>query len=83
LVRGCKKRHGRDCADYDIMNWTRIHELKLYLCKDTVERKCLLTRIRQAIKEERHGDASAMQLEMQAKEEQLQALYSEYRKNLL
>jgi glutamine synthetase len=83
LVRTCKKRHGRDCADYDIMNWTRIHELKLYLCKDTVERKCLLTRIRQAIKEERHGEASDMQLEMQAKEEQLQALYSEYRKNLL
>lgn len=83
LVRTCVKLHDSDCADFDIMNWTRISELRNYLCKDTVEKKCLLTRIKTALRDGDHDAASAMQLEMRRKEEDLRRYYAEYRKNLL
>jgi glutamine synthetase len=83
LVRGCVKLHGGDCTDFDVMNWTKINDLRTYLCKDMVEKKCLLTRIKTALREKNYAAASEMQIEMQRKEKELQSLYAEYRKNLL
>ncbi|MDR1572138.1 MAG: glutamine synthetase [Clostridiales Family XIII bacterium] len=83
LVRECRKLHDSDCTDFDVMNWTKIGELRNYLCKDMVERKCLLTRIKAAIREKDYDAASAMQIEMQEKAGALQRAYAEYRKNLL
>lgn len=83
LVRECRKRHEEgDCTDYDIYNWNKITELRMYLAKDKITEKCLLTRIKIALDEERYNDASNLQLEMQEKVQELIETYGVYKKNL-
>lgn len=84
LVRECKKMHvDGDCTDFDILNWTKIQKLRTYLGKDQIEKKCLLTRIKLALDSGQYEEASCLQLEMQAKVEELINTYLEYKKNLL
>lgn len=84
LVRECKKMHADgDCTDFDILNWTKIQKLRTYLGKDQIEKKCLLTRIKLALDSGQYEEASCLQLEMQAKVEELINTYLEYKKNLL
>ncbi|HZK87863.1 MAG TPA: hypothetical protein VFC27_01815, partial [Anaerovoracaceae bacterium] len=46
LVRDCKRAHDEDeCTDFDMMNWGKIHNLRVYLGQNTIEEKCLLSRI--------------------------------------
>ncbi len=84
LVRECVKLHtDEDCNEADIMNWTAIQDLRLYLGKDNVEQKCLLTRIKNALLEGKFEDASNLQIEMQREERLLKDSYLMYKKNIL
>jgi glutamine synthetase len=71
LVRECVKLHTEeDSNEADLMNWTAIQDLRIYLGKDNVEQKCLLTRIKNALTDGKFAEASDLQKEMQ-REEQL------------
>ena len=84
LVRECKKLHtDEDCNEADVINWTAIQDLRLYLGKDNVEQKCLLTRIKNALTEKKYEEASNMQKEMQNEEQLLKDMYLTYKKNIL
>lgn len=83
LLRSCRKLHADDeCTDYDMLNWGKIQELRMYLGKDRIEKKCLLSRTKQALDVGDYSLASDLQLEIQEKVEELVAVYSRYRKNL-
>lgn len=84
IVRECRKLHtDHECTDFDLLNWKRIQELRVYLGQDEIIRKSLLTRIKLALDGENYDEASAMQLEMQLKVQELVDTYIEYKKNLL
>ena len=84
LVRECKKLHmDHDCTDYDMLNWKRIQELRVYLGQDEIVKKSLLTRIKQALDIGNYDEASMLQIEMQEKVTELVDTYIEYKKNLL
>lgn len=84
LVRECKRAHDEDeCTDFDMMNWGKIHNLRVYLGQNTIDEKCLISRIISALDEEDYDLASDLQIEMQEKASALSKLYSNYKKNLL
>ncbi len=81
-VRECVKLHGDDATDYDVDNWKEIHRLKVYIAKDSIESKGLLTRAREALDENDFALASDLQIELSQKMEQLRNLYLLYKRNL-
>lgn len=84
LVRDCKRAHDEDeCTDFDMMNWGKIHNLRVYLGQNTIEEKCLLSRIITALDDKNYNLASNLQIEMQEKSSSLSKLYYNYKKNLL
>lgn len=83
FIRSCSKAHDEmDCVDYDRHYWERIQRLRNYLGRDTLDKYCLLTRIKQALDSGRYNDASDMQIEMQEVVAELTRLYIIYKKNL-
>jgi len=83
IVRECRKLHTDvDSTDLDMLNWKTIHKLRVDLGQDTISSKCLLTRIKMALDKGDFASASAMQIEMQEKVQQLIEVYIEYKKNL-
>ncbi len=83
FVRACSKAHDdMDCVDYDRHYWERIQRLRNYLGRDTLDKYCLLTRIKQALDSGKYNDASDMQIEMQEVVAELTRLYIIYKKNL-
>lgn len=84
LVRDCKRTHNEeDCTDFDRMNWDKIHNLRVYLGQNTIDKKCLLTKIIDALDVGDYDLASNLQIEMQEIALMLTKLYFEYKKNLL
>ncbi len=84
LVRECKKLHAeQECTDFDMLNWKRIQELRVYLGQDEIAKKSLLTRIKLALDGKNYDEASTLQIEMQEKVQELVDTYIEYKKNLL
>lgn len=84
LVRECRKLHtDHECTDFDMVNWKTIQGLRVYLGQDEIIKKSLLTRIKQALDRENYEEASALQIEMQEKVQELVDTYTEYKKNLL
>ena len=51
-------------------------------CKDSDDRKSLFTRIVEALQSEDYDTASALQIEMNDKMEELEAKYANYSKNI-
>ena len=83
FVRSCSKAHDdMDCVDYDRHYWEKIQRLRNYLGRDTLDKYCLLTRIKQALDNGDYDEASDMQIEMQETVEELTRLYIIYKKNL-
>ena len=73
LLRSCSKAHDDlDCVDYDRHYWEKIQRLRKYIGKDTLDEKCLLTKIVRALDEKDYDRASELQIEMQAKVEELE-----------
>jgi glutamine synthetase len=84
LVRECKKCHAdNDCIDLDLLNWSKIQELRVYLGQDKVGKNSLLTRIKEALDRGEYELASDLQKEMQVKVDLLVDTYIKYKKNLL
>lgn len=83
-IRASKALHDVNKAlDLDLTNWTRIHELRLYIMKDTNSTKSLLTKLKDAINDDNLSLASDLYLELEDKMSLLRHLYSSYKKNLI
>ena len=70
-------------TDLDDENWKKINALRIYLAKSSQSAKSLFCRIKTALAEGDYDAASALQIEMAAKMEELKALYSNYQKNMI
>lgn len=82
-VRECRKCHAdNDCTDLDLLNWSKIQELRVYLGQDRIGKDSLLTRIKIALDEGKYQLASDLQKEMQIKVEDMNKTYTQYKKNL-
>jgi glutamine synthetase len=83
-IRACKAIHCPDKAlDLDISNWMTINELRMYLMKDTYNRKSLFTRIKEASAAGDYAKVSELQIELDLKMKVLREIYGCYKKNLL
>jgi len=83
-IRSCKCLHDANKAlDLDLTNWMKIHELRLYIMKDTNSTNSLFTRLKDAITENNLELASDLYLELEYKMSLLRNMYSSYKKNLL
>lgn len=84
LIRECQRLHNAETGtDVDDENWAKISALRVYLAKDSKAQKSLFCRIREALTAGDYDTASNMQIEMAAKIEELKALYSAYKKNIV
>ena len=82
LVRSLQAIH--DTADaFDSANWNKVNALRFYLAKDSVDSKCLFSRITEALANGDYDTASTLQVEMNEKVIELEALYAEYTRNIL
>ena len=70
-------------TDQDAYMWNKIHDLRIYLAKDTIDDKALFSLLIKALNEGDYRVASALQLEMNAKIEELKELYDCYKKNMI
>ena len=83
-IRSCKCLHDSNKAlDLDLTNWMKIHDLRLYIMKDTNSTHSLFTRLKNAINEDNLQLASDLYLELESKMSLLRNMYSSYKKNLL
>lgn len=83
-IRSYKMLHCPERAlDLDVSNWMTINELRMYLMKDTYNRKSLFTRIREASAAGDYAKVSELQLELDLKMKVLREIYCSYKKNLL
>lgn len=83
-IRSFKPIHSLDkVLDLDISNWMKLHDLRIYIMKDTYTSKSLFTKIKDAFSNEDYSDASRLYLELEDKMNQLRTLYSVYKMNLL
>ena len=74
--------NNQDISDLDIVNWTKINALRWELMKDSVDKRCLFSRIKNALLEKNYSYASDLQLEMDEKMALLKTLYTSYQKNI-
>ena len=82
-LRRCKRRHtDEESVDYDRHYWGKVLRLRNELGKNSLDETCILTQIIQALQSKDYEKASALQIEMQSKFEELVDLYMIYRKNL-
>ena len=82
FVRNCKPMHGVDATDYDLENWKKVEELRTYLGRTSLEEKCLMTRVNEAVDNGDLKEASRLQKELQVKLAELTKLYVKYKRNL-
>lgn len=83
-VRNTVKLHSAENGtDVDDKNWSEINALRIYLAKDSSAQKSLFTRLRDAITDSDYATASALQVEMAEKVEELKGLYDAYKKNMI
>ncbi|MGL4848893.1 MAG: glutamine synthetase [Clostridium sp.] len=83
-VRESKRLHDPSFAsDIDILNWSEISKLRIYIMKDSSTQKSLFTRLKEAFLNDNLSLASDLYLELEDKMSLLRTLYSSYEKNLL
>lgn len=83
-IRRLKKLHTEEeISDLDVVNWEKIKTIKHHLMKDSLDKRSLFTRIKDALAEENYSLASLLQIEMNAEMSLLTKLYLDYRRNLL
>lgn len=85
VVRGCKKKHENELAtDLDFQTWKKIEEMRIYIAKDSIHEKSLLTRLHDALVHQEYALASDLQQEMTKALEKLKDIYEhKYCKNLI
>lgn len=83
-IREYKVLHNTEKAlDNDLAKWSKINEIRKYIAKDSTHYKCLFTRIKEAIKNEKYKEASDLSIELENEMEELRKIYSDYKKNIL
>ena len=83
FVRRCVRTHTEEsAADYDIMNWRRVNELRLALGKDYIGRKSILALAKDALDAHDYDRASELELLIQEQMEELRKAYGTYCSNL-
>lgn len=69
-------------TDLDVVTWERIVHLKTKLMKDSMTKKCIFTKIKNAILEGDYDTASDLQITMNEKMSEIRGLYIEYKNNI-
>ncbi len=69
-------------TDLDVVNWEKIVYLKTKLMKDSMTKKCIFTKIKNAISEGDYDTASDLQIQMNEKMSEIRTLYIEYKNNI-
>ena len=83
-IRAAKQLHCCDKAlDLDVSTWMTINELRHITMKDSYHRRSLFTQIKNAINESDFEKASDLQIKLDKNMNELNELYSTYKKNLL
>ena len=83
IVRECQQLHDIETSsDLDVVRWKKICEIKYSIMKDSMEKKSLATRLREALLEEDYELASNLQLELAEVIMGLKELYISYKRNL-
>lgn len=83
LIRRTVKRHkDTECTDYDVAYWVKIEKLRNDMGRTSLSEKCLLTELVLALERMDYETASAKQVEMQSKVEELNHLYAIYKRNV-
>jgi len=83
MLRSFKKIHRENTAsDLDVTRWNDIEHLRNYLTKNSINRKCLFSQIRDAIENQDYDNVSMIQIEISEKMSHLKVLYNRYKKNL-
>ncbi len=85
IVRDSAKLHHsgmENVTDLDVVMWEKINSLRLYLMKDSLNKRSLFTRMREAIDQGNYDEVSEMQIEVMAEVKKLTEWYAEYRRNL-
>ncbi|MCI5567107.1 MAG: glutamine synthetase [Veillonellaceae bacterium] len=83
IVRKSRKIESDFVTDQDSYNWNKINGLRSYLAKDSIDEKSLFTQLINALDTGDYGTASALQVEMYDKTEELKSLYDSYQKNII
>ncbi|MDU6769729.1 MAG: glutamine synthetase, partial [Veillonella sp.] len=81
-VRKMVSIHTDSRNSIDDKRFAEVNDLRFYLAKDSDDRKSLFTRIVEALQSEDYDTASALQIEMNDKMEELEAKYANYSKNI-
>ncbi len=83
IIRECKKMHTQDNMDaLDELQWNNIDTLRNYLMKNTMAKKALFSKIKEALEMKDYETASNLQLEMNDKMKEIQDRYINYKKNI-
>ncbi|QNO14581.1 glutamine synthetase [Alkalicella caledoniensis] len=83
IVRECQQIHDIETSsDLDVVRWKKIIEIKHNIMKDSLEKKSLTTRLREALSEKEYDLASDLQLQLADTIKELKELYISYKRNL-
>lgn len=83
IVRECKQiHHIETSSDLDVVRWKKICDIKYSIMKDSLDKKSLATRLREALLAKDYDLASDLQLELAATIKELKELYINYKRNL-
>lgn len=69
-------------TDLDVVNWEKIVYLKTKLMKDSLTKKCIFTKIKNALDNEEFDTASELQKQMNEMMVEIRSLYIEYKNNI-
>ncbi len=83
IVRKAKKIHSDFVTDQDAYSWNKIFMLRAELAKDSIDQKSLFTQLITALISGEYDKASALQIEIYDKVEELKLLYDAYEKNII
>lgn len=83
IVSSCQEIKSTFVTDQDAYNWNKINGIRCYLAKDSIDEKSLFTLLIKALNENDFATASGLQIEMYDKMEELKALYSDYKMNMI
>lgn len=83
VCESVKLHNAENGSDLDDKRWSEINALRVYLAKDSNAQKSLFTRLKEALTDSDHATASALQVEMAEKMDQLKDDYAAYKKNII
>ena len=83
-VRRCRKKHSdADCTDLDAARYSTIKTMQVEIARDSADAPSLLTRLSRALEDKDYNEASELQLLTVERVQALEAVYSEYCRNIL